>query len=153
MANDNGIEPKYLWIFFKNFQESGFKQGVDELSKQVQIVLPTLPLSGVREWIQDAPQKAQEALWNLWAGGAYLSGMSLRAVRKNTEDLLPSIMVIVWSAWARQADLSMYTRGEWVNGTEKLPTVVREELGRILYSKFPQIAPTRIITGQLNGRR
>ena len=148
MANvTSQVSPHFFWIAVKNHVAWGYKELVADHLEQIKAVTPTLPLEAMREWAESAPHDTQNYLWNLWAADSDLSGLSLEQMKSETKGLAPSILVIVWCAWARMADLSQYHRNEWLKVTEKLPMMVRMKLAEVAYPKFTQLAPMRVITG------
>jgi hypothetical protein len=153
MANDTAhISPHHFWVAVKNHNAWGYKELVESHLAQVRAVTPTLPIEAMREWASSAPHEAQVALWQMWVSGAELSGFSLDQMKSETKGLLPAVLVIVWTSWARQADLSHYTRENFTDTFKKWPTKARQEVSEAIVKQHPHLASPRIITGQLRGR-
>jgi len=143
VSDETYVHPKYLWMTLARWQEYGYTDLVAHLGGEVQRVLPTLPLSGAKEWIQEAPELAQVPLWQLWASRADLSGFSLRYMDKQTRDLSPAVLVIVWCAWFRQVDVSMYGRNELHKAAQHWPLAVNEKITEVVERLHPHLASPR----------
>jgi len=105
---ESGIDPQLYWLAMQTHMSAGYTELLVKNGKEVDRVLPTLPLAHVVEFLSGAPGKIQERLYGTYVGKADLTGYSLREFAKIVRDLSPGIGVLVWVAWLTQTDRSLY---------------------------------------------
>ena len=150
----SSIDPDVLWQVFKNYHTAGHRKLALDLAREVERVLPSMPLEGVKELLAEAPHKTQHGLWELWTEQADLSGLSLEYMTKQTRGLSPSVLVVVWCAWVKQADLSQYNREDFSSVARKWPLKVNKAVSEVAFERWPHLRIALIRTiNQLTGRR
>ena len=149
------IESKFVWVFFKNYIKAGHHRLATDLAHEVERVLPTMPLEGAKDLLAEAPQRPQRALWEIWANQADLSGLSLEYMARQTKELSPAILIMVWSAWMKQAVLSHYSREQIGAVARKWPQQVHKAVSAVAFDRWPHLRMPQIrVINQLgSGRR
>ena len=135
MAKATRIEPQHLWLCFRNALDQGSREVAQNLAREVERVLPSMPLDDVKELLAEAPHRTQHGLWELWARQADLSGLSLDYMAKQTRELSPSILIIVWCTWVKQADLLQYRREDFSLVARKWPIKVNKAVSAVAFDR------------------
>lgn len=107
-AGANFIDPQLYWLAMQTHMNAGYTELVIKNAKEVDAILPTLPLTHVVEFLSGAPGTIQERLYKKYVTCADLTGYSLREFAKTVRNLHPAVCILLWVAWLTQTDRSLY---------------------------------------------
>ena len=129
-----------LWGFFVSRPEydPAHAQEVQlDIYRQIVDVMPSLGAGDMVELMQDAPEQAQEDMWEKWAARADVRGCALGEWHKTTKGLSPGVLVIVWTLWLSQNDVSEYSL--------RIQNKITRELPRSVLDKIAGVRPIRLL--------
>lgn len=164
MATDQ-IPYDRVWMYITTRKKNGgpnAAEHVTDVLRAIAGILPEMPLKDTAEILHSCPDVLslglegvptirQSDFWKVWCKGATIQSLSLGQLRKQTANLLPSVLVIIWSTWLRRARLNLYTRDQMKAATKRLPPVVTRELGVAWRLATDQLAPSLIALTEDDG--
>jgi hypothetical protein len=158
MATDQQIPYDHLWRYINTRKKNGgtdAAEHVTDVLRQIAGILPEMPLKDTAEILHACPDVLslgldkvptirQSDFWKIWCKGATIQSLSLSQLGKQSKNLLPSVLVIIWSTWLRRASLNLYTRDQMKVAAKRLPPIVTRELGVAWRLATDQLAPSLV---------
>lgn len=157
MATDQ-IPYDHLWMYVNTRKKNGGPNAAEHVThalRQIAGILPEMPLKDTAEILHSCPDVLslglegvptirQSDFWKIWCRGATIQSLSLSQLGKQSRNLLPSVIVIVWSTWLRRASLNYYTKDQMIAAVKKLPGIIAQELGVAWRLATRQLAPSLV---------